>query len=81
MEVRNKIQSFLTKRFLVDFEKKVNSETDLFKEGYIDSFGFIELVTFVENEFKIELTQDEIMSRSLNSVEQIEALVNRKVSK
>ncbi|MBY0547980.1 MAG: acyl carrier protein [Candidatus Obscuribacterales bacterium] len=81
MEVRDKIQSFLTKRFLVDFDKKATCSTDLFKQGFIDSFGFIELVTFLENEFKIELTQDEIMSRSLNSVEQIEALVHRKVSK
>jgi len=36
---------------------EINRETDLLKSGLLDSFGFIELIVFIEslNGFKVEL--------------------------
>ncbi|PYU75802.1 MAG: hypothetical protein DMG49_02560 [Acidobacteria bacterium] len=36
----------------------INRETDLLKSGLLDSFGFIDLIVFIEshNGFKVELT-------------------------
>lgn len=67
--LRNRIALFLQERFLVDFGKNVDGGTDLFKNGFIDSFGFMELVSFLETEFKIEYQAEELLLGQLNSLD------------
>ena len=67
--LRTKISKFLQERFLVDFGKNADGATDLFKNGFIDSFGFMELVSFLETEFKIEYQPEELLLGQLNSLD------------
>ena len=64
-----KIKTYLTHQFLFTFDgDDVTAETNLFSSGHIDSFGFVELVTFLEAEFKIKFTDEELVSNKLNSL-------------
>ena len=67
--LRNNISRFLQERFLVEFGKNADGTTDLFKSGFIDSFGFMELVSFLETEFHIEYQAEELMLGQLNSLD------------
>lgn len=69
--LKSRISRFLQERFLVDFGKKADSSTDLFKNGFIDSFGFMELVCFLETEFTIEYQAEELLLGQLNSLDGI----------
>ena len=43
--VQEQLQSYLEMRFLVEFDgDTVNTETDLFNSGVLDSFGIVDVV-------------------------------------
>lgn len=77
--ITSKIERFLSDKFLIDFGPAVNQETDLFKEGLIDSFGFIELISFLEKEFAVQLVDDELMSGNLNTLKGMAGLIEQKL--
>ena len=72
-----KIRQFLEENFLVDFDE-TPVEQDLFQTGYIDSFGFIELVGFLESEFDISIPNEDLVSGALASLTSILQYVKSK---
>jgi acyl carrier protein len=69
------VRSFISREFLVEFSNEVNEETDLFERELIDSFGFVELVTFLDAEFGIKLTDEDMSSPEMGSLAGIVRLV------
>jgi acyl carrier protein len=64
--------------------KGIPSFTDdesLMETGVIDSLGIFRLVSFLEDELRVRISDDEINADTLKSVNTIEELVIRKRSK
>ncbi len=78
-QVRQTVTKFLSSHFRVDFGE-VSEQTDLFQEGLIDSFGFVELVAFLEKTFSIRFDEKEFTTNSLNTVANIVATVEKKTA-
>jgi acyl carrier protein len=76
--MEQKIRAFLAQRFLVAFDDVITPESDLFQLGFIDSYSYIELVQYIETEFSLTFTDDEIMSNVMVSLAGITDLVRRK---
>jgi len=77
-DINNIIKTFLEDELLLEFNNKTTSSTNLFESGAIDSFGFIELITFLEQKFKIKISEEEIHSNALTTFEKITELVSTK---
>ena len=74
------VKDYMTKHFLFEFnETDVTPKTDLFNAGIIDSFGCVELVSFIESKFQVRLSDDELLSGKLKSLESIVKLVKEKI--
>jgi len=43
--------------------------TDLIEEGIVDSFGLIEIVSFIQREFNITVNDDDILPENFITVE------------
>lgn len=81
LAVDQTIKTYLTQQFLFTFdEQTVTQETNLFSAGYIDSFGFVELIAFLEAEFKLKFTDEELLSNTLNSLAGLTAAVEGKLA-
>ena len=78
--LRESMARFLHDQFLVDFDDKVDGGTDLFAGGFIDSFGFMELISFLETEFGVEYAAEELLLGQLNSLDGLVASVGRKLA-
>jgi len=77
-----RIRQFLSQMLLIDFGDHAdgpNEHTNLFESGHIDSFGFVQLVAFLETEFAITITEDELLSESLSSFSSMRAFVAQKI--
>jgi len=61
-DVQRRIMDFMSRTLLFQFGNSVGPDTDLFQAGLIDSFGFIELVGFLEATFAVKLTDDDLAS-------------------
>ncbi len=78
VSVEEKIRSFLEETFLFEFGDDVDDDTDLFKAGVMDSFGYVQLINFLKTEFHIAFTDEEILTNVMVSFERIVAFVRTK---
>ncbi len=72
------IRRFLTRQFLFEFAGEVDAASNLFGLGLIDSFGFVELVSFLEREFAMKVSDEDLVDGSLTSLVGIVGLVGRR---
>ncbi|MEU5425322.1 acyl carrier protein [Streptomyces olivoreticuli] len=80
MDRTDRIRQFIEDRFLVEFGGEMTDGTDLFKTGVMDSFGYIQLMSFLEDEFAIGVTDEEILTDVFVSLDAIDAFVARKLA-
>lgn len=76
--VEEPLRQFMRTQFLFEFDDAVTADSNLFDLGLIDSFGFVELVSFIEREFHIKFTDEELISSSLNSLANMTAAIRMK---
>lgn len=55
-------------------------DENLLTEGLIDSFDIVALVVELEETFSIQLEADEIIEENFSSIQNIQALIERKIS-
>lgn len=75
----DKIRTFIEEQFLIEFDDTFPEDTNLFKEGVMDSFGYVQLCRFLEQEYGITFSEEEMTSNVLVSLTQIRETVTRKV--
>jgi len=64
VELKDKIRDFITRRLKINIDDDVN----LFASGLVDSLFAMELVLFVEKQFKIRVDNDDLDLKNFNSV-------------
>jgi D-alanine--poly(phosphoribitol) ligase subunit 2 len=75
-DVEAAVEGYLREQLLVD-AGDLGRDNDLLGGGVIDSFGYIELVLFVERTFDVTLSRDEMVAGGLVSIAAIgKAVVN-----
>ena len=74
------IADFLEETFLFSFkDNNVSDNENLFEAGYIDSYGLVQLIVFLEEAFSISVPQDMMSSPKLASLSGIVALVQERL--
>ncbi|AJE03468.1 acyl carrier protein [Geobacter pickeringii] len=72
------IRQFIVRNFLFGEERELRPDTSFVEEGLVDSTGILELVAFVENEFGIEVRDEELVPENFDSIANIVAFLNSK---
>lgn len=80
MSVTETISEFVKEKFEIYDDPDFSNDVHLFNEGFVDSFGAVEIIHFVEDTFNIEITQKDITLFPMNTVEEIAAVVESKIS-
>ncbi|MFD5943591.1 phosphopantetheine-binding protein [Streptomyces griseus] len=70
----------IEEQFLVEFDEELTDQSDLFKVGVIDSFGYVQLLGSIEEEFSIQLKDEDFLKDILTSLESIDAFVAKKIA-
>ena len=73
-----RIKKFLVQQFPAT--KNVGNEDPLLKNGLIDSLGILEVVTFLEKEFGIVVSDEELLPDNFESVRSLSAFVQQKTN-
>jgi acyl carrier protein len=74
------IRDYIVENFLLGDGSKLTPTQSLLGTGVLDSTGAMELITFLENTFKIAVDDKEVVPANLDSVANIAAFVERKLS-
>ena len=78
-ETKIKIREFIVENFLFGSANGLNDDTSFLDDGIIDSTGVLELVTFIEENFKIRVDDEELIPENLDSIDNIAGYLERKM--
>lgn len=77
MQVQQRVRSFIIENFYLN-AAEIADDTLLVSNGYIDSTGMLEVVSFLETEFGIQIADSETTPENLESIARMAAFVARK---
>ena len=75
-EIENELKDHININILMDPYDGLDISTKLFDSGIIDSFGVLELVSFVENNYGLIIRQEHLTLENFSSVSAIIELIN-----
>jgi acyl carrier protein len=79
MSIEKAIRTFILENFLFTDDGEALKNSDSFLTmGIVDSTGIMEVIFFIEEEFGISVSNDEMVPENLDSVESLVAFVGRK---
>jgi acyl carrier protein len=73
------IRDYIKTELLMSDETSLGDDTPLWG-GVLDSVGLMQLITFIEEQFEIEVDDEELTSAHFGTVGNIAELVDRKVA-
>jgi acyl carrier protein len=79
MSIEDKIRDFILKNLYYTENADLTDDVSFLAEGVIDSMGSMELVAFVESEFKIKVEMSEVIVKNFDSIRKMAAFVRRKL--
>ncbi len=80
MTVIETISEFIREKFEIYDDPDFTNDVHLFNEGFVDSFGAVEIIHFVEETYNIEITQRDITLFPMNTVAELAEVVESKIS-
>jgi acyl carrier protein len=61
-------------------QEEINDNTLIFAEGYFDSMGFVMLISFLDEEFGIEVMDSELIEENFESISAINNFLLKKLN-
>jgi len=80
-EIKGRIRQFVAQTLLFNEQDYPFENADSFlQKGVIDSLGVVELVTFVSQEFGVQVNPSEVTPENFDSVDQLAGYIHRKLA-
>ena len=79
LAVHHRIRQFIIEHFpLARKQAIIEDDSPLIDSGIIDSLGVLDLVSFIEKEFKITIADEDLMAENFESIASMTAFVQSK---
>ena len=82
MDIIEKLEAFLIKEIVVDLgvdKKTVAPDEDLLSQGIIDSMGILKLMDFMEKEFKINISDEDMEPENFKNLNSLKSFIESKL--
>ncbi len=80
MRTRDRVKQFIVNNYLFGDGHLLQDQDSFREKGLIDSTGILELISFLESEFSIQILDNEIIPENLDSIERVTNYVMLKVN-
>lgn len=78
-ETEKTVFDFIRDNFDIGDDPEFTPDINIFDSGFVDSMGATEILSFLEENWNIEITQRELIMYPMNTVEEIAAVVDSKL--
>jgi acyl carrier protein len=77
-QIADRVEQYVRIQFRVSAaDTRFSRSVPLFETGYVDSVGLVELLTFLAEDFSVELPDEALMSDEFSTIDGIAVLVAR----
>ena len=73
-----KTRKFIFEEFPLANKLKIENDDSILENGIVDSMGILEIVTFMEKEFQILVSDEELLPENFSSISNIVAFIESK---
>lgn len=77
-EIKDKVRVYIHEAVYAE-KDKVKDDSLVFQEGFIDSMGFMTLITYLEEEFGISTSDADLLEENFESINAISDFVMKKL--
>ena len=71
-EITSTLRAYIIERYAIAAgDADFTDDVHLFDYGYVDSFGAVDLVSFVQQTFGITVSQSDMIAYSMNTINEI----------
>lgn len=78
-DIQTRLREFILRQFPAAQGASLTDDAALLDQGLIDSLGVLEIVSFIEEQFSVTLTDDDLVSESFSSIAAMAQMVSRKL--
>lgn len=78
--IEQEIRTFILENFLMGREDGLADDDSFLEKGIFDSTGILELVSFLERRYSIELEPEELVPENLDSMASLARFLQRKLA-
>jgi acyl carrier protein len=79
LTIEKQIKNFVVENFLFgESNNGLNDDDSLLEKGIMDSTGVLELVAFIEENYRIKVKDEELIPENLDSIAYISDFIRRK---
>ncbi len=78
IDVQREIHNYIVDNILFDDGEKLNEDLSFQDNGILDSTGFLELITFIEEKFGIEISDQELIPENFDTLRKVSGFVQNK---
>ena len=79
MTVQQEIRAYIVNNILFGDGERLEEDVSFQASGILDSTGFLELITFVEEKFGIEIGDSELIPENFDTLRKMSAFVEKKL--
>ena len=76
--IHDKIRSFVVQKFPAAKKRSLDDNVPLLASGIVDSLGMLDLVSFLEESFAIQLSDDELTPENFTTISALASFVEQK---
>jgi len=80
MTVQHEIRNYIVESILFGDAEGLDENVSFQESGILDSTGFLELVTFVEERFGIDIADEELIPEHFDTLGKMSAFVEQKLA-
>jgi acyl carrier protein len=78
LQIKEKIRQFIVKSCYVE-DDLINNDTLIFEQGIMDSMGFMSLISFIEESFSLQVTENDLLETNFESIDAVTGFVEKKL--
>ncbi len=78
--ITEKVKDYVKNTATIPAGMELNNDTLIFEEGLFDSMGFMALISFINEEFGIQPSDDELIVENFESIDAIVKYLSAKLS-
>jgi len=78
-KTKETIRKFMIENFLFGEDTDLKDDTSFLEEGIIDSTGVLELIEYLEEEFNIQIDDEDLIPENLDSLNNLEQFIAKLV--
>lgn len=80
MSIEKKLRQYVLNNYLfTDDESALVNEDSFLERGIIDSTGILEMISYINKEYNVVISDDEMIPENLDSINNMVAFITRKL--